>query len=307
MDLGYLSAFCTVVEMGSISKAAKKLFVTQPALSVKIQEMERHYQEKLLERTNRGIKPTEVGLLVYQHGKKIVSLTENIHTEIQRNRNPMQELLVGASSTIGNYALPCTVYNFKERHPNYKIMMNISNSEHVIEKVLNRKVEMGVVEGPLSEQMKQTLNHEGIRMKKVARNELVLTVPNNEYWQDTKSIDLETFRKQPLIIREKGSGIRATLEASLQENELTLDDLNVVMELNTINSIISAVAADKGVSLLPKMAIRKEISYKMLKSIHVEGINLQHDITTLFHPTETSKQLYETFLAFLHSKDRGFC
>jgi DNA-binding transcriptional LysR family regulator len=293
--------------MGSISKAARKLFVTQPALSVKIQEMERYYQEKLLERTNRGIKPTEVGLLVYQHGKKIVSLTENIQTEIQRNRNPIQELFVGASSTIGNYALPCTVYNFKERHPYYKIIMNISNSEHVIEKVLNRRVEMGVVEGPVSEQMKQTLNHEGIRMKKVARSELVLAVPNNEYWKETKSIDLETFRKLPLIIREPGSGIRATLEASLQANELTLADLNVVMELNTINSIISAVAADKGVSLLPKMAIRKELSYKILKSVHVEEIYLQHDITTLFHPTETSKQLYETFLTFLHSKDRGFC
>ncbi len=308
MDLSSLKAFCTVVETGSISKAAKKLFITQPALSVKIQGLEKYYKEPLLERTNKGIRPTETGTLVYSQGQKALTILENIEREIERKRNPVKELVVSAASTIGNYALPCTVYVFSERYPDYKISLDISNSQGVIDKILNRTVEMGLVEGPLSETEQVSLSQEGIKTKIVARNELFLIVPYNDRFREKKTISLEEVKQLPLIVREKGSGIRKTLEVTLAQKGFSLDDLNVVMELNTINSIKSAVAANKGVTFLPKMAIRKELHYRMLKALTVEGMIFHHDFILLYTSnSETGRPPYNAFLKFIQSKDRNFC
>ncbi|MBS4031728.1 MAG: LysR family transcriptional regulator [Clostridiales bacterium] len=308
MEINSLYAYCVVVESGSISKAAKKLFVSQPSLSVKIQELERYYHEKLLERTNKGIKPTAAGMIVYQHAQKILSLGENIERELDRSRGQEYELAVGASSTIGNYALPCTVYNFKERYPHINIQMDITNSKNVIEKLINRRVDLGLVEGPLCNETREALNTEKIKTKRVTLKELVLIVPNNEKWQNINGMLPDNqFRTMPLIIREKGSGIRTTLEMALAIRGITLDDLNVVLELNTINAIVSAVAAGKGVSILPRMAVRKELYYKMVKEVKVENFVFKHEFTTLFHAENVEKPNHAAFLNFLYSKDRGFC
>ncbi|MDW7651068.1 MAG: LysR family transcriptional regulator [Bacillota bacterium] len=308
MQIDNLKAFCMVVESGSISKAAKKLFVSQPSLSVKIQDLENYYQAILLERTNKGVRPTDAGLVVYQNAQKIISLGDNIERQLEKTRSEELELVIGASSTIGNYALPCTIYNFKEKYPLYKLTLDISNSEHVVEKVIDGRVEIGLIEGPLSPSLRETLTREGIGTKRVATNALILVVHNNGRFADTESIDLEhAFRSLPLIVRETGSGIRTTLEMVLAAHGLKLDDLNVVLELNTTNAIVSAVTSDKGVSLLPRMAIRKELHYKILREITVNNTNFRHDITTLYRTDNANKPLHATFLNFLHSRERGFC
>lgn len=308
MDLNCLKAFCTVVEAGSISKASKKLFVSQPSLSLKMQDLETYYQALLLERTNKGIHPTEAGVVVYQHAQKMLSIGDCIERDLVRSRGEGQELNVGASSTIGNYALPCTVYNFKEKYPSYRINLSIANSEQVVKDVMNRRIEVGLVEGPLSETTSLALSQEGIKTKRVATNELVLVVPNNEKWKDVTSITLEKdFSTLPLILREKGSGIRNTLEMALASRGISISQLNVVLELTTTNAIVSAVASAKGVSLLPKMAVRKELCYKIFKQITVETMTFKYSINTLYHPDDTKTSIHSAFLSFLHSSERGFC
>lgn len=307
MDFSSLKAFCTVVETGSISKAAKKLYITQPALSVKIKGLEKFFKEQLFERTNKGIKPTEAGLLVYNQGQKILAILENIEKDLAKSRSQVKELLVGASSTIGNYALPCTVYVFSERHPDYKIKLDINKTDNIIERISNRSLEMGLVEGPIPEETRKALAQEGVRFRVVAHNELFLIAPNTEQFEAMDSVTVGELRTMPLILREQGSGIRNTIETALSEVGLTLDDFNVVLELNTTNAIKSAISSDNGVSLLPKMALRKELHYGILKAIPVKGIKLRHNFTLLYYNVETNRPPYGTFLRFLQSKDRGFC
>jgi DNA-binding transcriptional LysR family regulator len=308
VDIASLKAYCTVIESGSISKAAKKLFVSQPSLSMKVQDLENRYQTILLERTNKGISPTEAGLVLYQHALKIVSLDQSIERELDPSRGEHPELIVGASSTIGNQALPCTVYNFNEKYPQYKISMKIGNSEHVIEQVVNKRVDLGLIEGPLSDAMRDTLAKEGIKTKRVTTNALVLVVPLNEHWNNISHISLENdFLELPLILREVGSGIRTTLELTLATRSISISDLHIVMELDTTGAIISAVTSGKGVSLLPKMAIRKELHYNILKEVTVDDIVFKHDFTTLYFQDDSQKPVYNAFIKFLHSKERGFC
>ena len=308
MDLNSLKAFCVVVEAGSITNAARKMFISQPSLSVKIQELENQCQATLLQRTSKGVKLTEAGQVVYDHAQKILFLGEKIERELDRSRSQDTLLQLGASSTIGNYALPCTVYNFKEKYPHYQIELDTFNTQILIEKVINKQVDIGIVEGPLDNNVRKMLDSEQIQIKRVITNELILVVHNSDKWQHLNEVTLDsTFKELPLIIREKGSGIRTTMEMVLASKGLRIDELNVVLELHSTNGIISAVTSDKGVAILPKMAIRKELHYKIFKQIQVDQVHFRHDITTLCHQTNTTKPLHSTFINFLHSRERGFC
>jgi LysR family transcriptional regulator, transcriptional activator of the cysJI operon len=309
MDLESLKAYCMVVDSGSISKAAKKLFVSQPSLSMKVQDLENHYHTVLLERTNKGVRPTEDGLILYQHARKILAIDESIERNLDRSRiSSFPRLTVGAATTIGDYALPCTVYNFQEKYPQYKISMKISNSENVVEQVINRHVDIGLVEGPLTKTVRERLASEGIKARRVSSTALILIVPNEKNYDSVQSISLDKdFARLPLILREKGSGIRTTLELALAARWLSVNDLNVVMELDTTNAIISAVTSGKGVAILPKMAVRKELHYNIVREVPIDGMLIKHAFTTLYHEDDIGNPIHDAFIKFLHSKERGFC
>jgi len=306
LDLSHLTTFCTVIEAGSISKAAKELYVTQPAISLKIQELEDHYQVQLLERTNRGIKPTEIGLYVYSESQKIIALLANMQREIDAMHNPSEELVIGASNTVGNFALPCTMFVFRERHPGYKVNIELGNTAEVINKMISRRVEIGLVEGPINESWAEQLAREDINIKIIARNKLILVAKNMGQYSSKRTITFEEMKNIPLIIREQGSGIRAAFEEVLSNKGFTLDDFNIVYELNSINSIVSAVASDMGVALLPGVALRKELRYKILKAIRISDIKFQHNLSLLYQ-SNTKKHSYNAFIQLINSKDRGFC
>lgn len=306
MDFSHLMVFCTVVDSGSISRAAKKLFVSQPSISVKIQELEEHYRVKLLDRTNKGVHPTEVGLFVYDEAERILEMLENIQRQIERARDSVERLSVGASGTIGSYALPCTLFIFKERYPDYNIILDIDNSSRIIDKILNRKVEIGLVEGPIQDTLKDSIAKEGFNTKKIDHTELLLITPNAAPYSDMDSMTLKDIQEIPLIVREQGSGIRATMEKVFSENGMSLSKCNVVLELNTINGIVSAISSGRGVSLLPRMALRKELRHRILKSIKVENSSFRHDFNLLYQPG-VKKSSYSTFVNLLGSSERGFC
>lgn len=191
MDISHLSTFCTVIEAGSISKAAKELFVTQPAVSQKIQELEEHYQAQLLDRTNRGVQPTEIGLYVYSEAQKILALMANIKREIESRRDPTEELLIGASTTVGNFALPCSMFVFREKFPGYQVDIDIGNATEIMNKLISRRIEIGVIEGPISDKWKVQMASEDIICREIAQTRMILVTGSTGPCNDRKSMKLE--------------------------------------------------------------------------------------------------------------------
>jgi LysR family transcriptional regulator, transcriptional activator of the cysJI operon len=306
MDLAHLSTFCTVVEAGSISKAAKELFVTQPAISLKIQELEEHYQVQLLDRTNKGISPTEAGLFVYGEAQKVMALIASIEREIELSRNPIEDLSIGASSTIGDSILPCTLLIYRGRNPGYNLTVDIGNTTQVIEKLVSRRVEIALVEGPINHSWRDILVREDISVKKVAQTRLILVAGSNGQYRETTSMSLEELFEAPLIMREGGSGIRTTFEQVIATNGLSTQDFNIIYEMSSSSSIISAVASDMGLALLPVMALRKELRHKILKNIGLTNIKFKHDFNLLYR-NDSKKLSHKAFIDLVCSKERGFC
>ena len=306
MDLSHLSVFCTVVEAGSISRAAKELFVTQPAISLKVQELEEHYQVQLLDRTNKGIIPTEMGLFVYGEAQKIIALLSNIEREIELNRNPIEDLTVGASSTIGNSALPCTLLIYRGRYPGYNITLDIGNSQQIIEKMLNRRVEVALIEGPIDNNQREILANDGILITKIAQTKLILVASCDGEYKDLTEVTLEKLRELPLIMREEGSGIKATFENVITAKGMSLQDFNIIYELTTGSAIVSAVSSDMGLTLLPIMSLRKELRHKILKNIPLKNISFKHEFNMIYRE-DSKKKSHKAFIELLDSNEKGFC
>ena len=307
MDLSHLKAFCTVVEAGSISRAAKELYVTQPAISLKIQELEEYYTVQLLDRTNRGIKPTEIGLYVYNEAQKIQALMGNIKREIELQRNPTEELNIGASTTLGNFALPCTMFVFREKFPGYQVNIEISNATKVMEKMVSRRVELALIEGPISKTWEERLTSEDINCRIIAQTRMILSASSSGRYSELKAINPEELTDIPLLIREEGSGIKATIEQTLAKKGLDLNSFKQLHELNTSGGIISAVSSGMGVTILPSMALRKEMRHRILKPIRVNNVQFKHDISLLYHEG-SMKQSYNAFVELISNPDeRGFC
>jgi len=307
MDLNHLTTFCTVIEAGSISKAARELYVTQPAISQKIQELEEHYKAQLLDRTNRGVQPTEIGLYVYSEAQKVQALMANIKREIESRRNPTEELSIGASTTVGNFALPCTMFVFREKFPGYQVNTEVGNATEIIEKLLSHRVEIGMIEGPIGKIWKERLASEDIAYCEIAQTRMILVVGGSGRFGEIKSIKLEELTKMPLLVREKGSGIRATIESTLAQKGYSLDNFEQLHELNTTSAIISAVTSDLGATLLPTMALRKELRHKILKPIKVENVQFRHNINLLYQEN-SMKHSYNAFVELVNNpQERGFC
>ncbi|SHK23827.1 transcriptional regulator, LysR family [Anaerobranca californiensis DSM 14826] len=308
MNIEHLRSFSLVVKLGSITKAAKQLHVSQPALSLQIQELEKTFNSTLLNRTNKGVSPTPIGDLVYNYSQKVLQLTETLNKEISSLKNlESQEITVGASEAIGEFALPCSVYIFKEKFPKHEINVAICDTKCVIERVMEGTLPMGIVEGIINQDLLKNIKGEGLVLKKFGNDKLVIIAPYNNQWKTKESIPFEELKKHNIILQPKSSGVMMTLENTLKYFNHSTDELKCILKLSNISAIISSVTSEHGISILPRMAIRKELRHRTLKAINITDIDLVHPIHIIYNPTKIQNNLGETFFKFLCSAERGFC
>ncbi|GFN24227.1 LysR family transcriptional regulator [Thermanaeromonas sp. C210] len=297
MNLSHIRAFCTVAQVKSMSEAARILHISQSSLSYQIQLLENDLEAELFTRTNKGVELTELGEIVYEYGQTLLQLVENMKRDLANWKSGHERLIVGASSTIGSYALPCTIYTFKEKYPEANIRLLVANREETIRRLLERTVDLGLIEGPVEVP--------GLVTRGVAEDELLLIVPSS--WPSSGSIGLEELRRLPLIIREEGSGTRQTIEKALGEHGLSLRDLNIVLELNSNDAIKSAIRAGHGVALLSRLTVRAELSTGALKALKVEGISFRTTFTIVYPQGKPASDLHKKFCRFILSNRRAFC
>ncbi|WP_366922538.1 LysR family transcriptional regulator [Metallumcola ferriviriculae] len=301
MQINQLEIFCMVAQIKSFSKAAKLLYMTQPAVSNHIISMENYYGAKLFHRHSYGVSLTEVGDVVYKHSQKLLDLHDAMEKEIDKVLSKEnRKLVVGASSTIGNYTLPCSIWAFKEKYPTVDISLEIGNSATIIKTVLNNQVNLAVVEGPI--------NHKDLEATDVFQDELILITPPKGKWLDIQEITLTEIKKEPLIIREQGSGIRKLWEEFLQSNGLDLTDLQVVTEMGSIDAIKSAVESGLGVAIVSKLSVKKEIRRATLREVKIKDIVSDINFQIIYRPEKNQPTITKRFIRFLTvPEERSFC
>jgi DNA-binding transcriptional LysR family regulator len=302
VNLEHLKAFYVTVMANSISKAAKQLHLSQPALSMQLQALEKELDSELLIRSTKGVQLTEAGEVLYDYAKTILSLKENIQRDI-KNIHKNQQLLLGACTTVGDYALPCSLFLFKDKNPDISVHVEISNTPGVITKLINHTVRIGIIQGkPPGDEMEYM---------EIMRDKLLLVV-QPQFWErlsagESNSITLEELKELPLIMREEGSGTRCYIEETLSEHGTSLDEFNIAVELNTPEAIKSSVTAGQGLSFVPEYTVKKELRIGHLKAIEVQDVDFTSHYYVAYLKDTKLRPHEKEFLDFLNSHKRGFC
>ncbi len=269
MKLAQIEAFYSVIRAGSISQAARQMHLTQPALSLQIRDLEEFFNVKLLERTNKGVKPTAAGGLVYYYGQKLMTMKEMLCSEIEKlQQGAERPLLLGASTVAGGYALHGSLSLFQEKYPGVRIRLTVMNSSQLVEMLVDGCLDVAIVEGPLPLHLLQGATE--IVSQKIGSDNLVVVTARGT-GPDRDTIGAEELKKLPMIMREQGSGLRFAAENMLRSVNLNPEEMNIVMELNSIEAIKTALVHGNRYAILSCLSVKNELDFGLLRAYRVEG------------------------------------
>ena len=295
MDARQIEIFVKVAELGSFSKAAEALFLTQPTVSEHIRGLEEELGVRLLDRLGRGAAPTKAGQLLLGYGRRILELHREARQALDQFQGRMSgELVVAASTIPGEYVLPALIGRFKEKYPDIAISLLIGDTQRVVEWVLEGRAELAVAGAQI--------DHRALEYRELMPDELVLVVSAAHPWHGKKTATLEEVRAEPLIVRERGSGSRHALEKALAEVGLDLSDFRVVGEMGSTQAIKQGVKAGVGISLISKRAVAEECQHGTLHCVKVKDLRFSRAFYLVTSTTRSRSPLAEAFRAFLISE-----
>ena len=294
-DLRQLEIFCSVVDLGSFSKAAEAVFLAQASVSERIATLEKMVGTKLLDRLGRQVVPTKAGELLYKHAILLLETKKTACLEMQGFLGKTQgEIQMGGSTIPGEYILPKMIGRFREKYPRVSVSLTIADSNEIITRVLDGALELGVVGSKSS--YKSLIFHE------LWKDDLVLAVPAQHRWAKKKQVSLEELFKEPLLLREAGSGTLKILEDDLQTaRSMVLGDLQVVARLGSSTAIKEGVKAGLGVSILSSMAIDTERKTGILRALKVKGLPLSRSFYLIRDKRRIASPLCQALYDFLRS------
>lgn len=265
MTLDQLRVFLAVVEYLHFTRAAEALYISQPAVSAAIQNLEEQYGVKLFHRIGRQVEITEAGKLLQGEALKIidqVTLTERGLKEL--NDLQLGELKLGSSLTIGNYWLPEKISQFKQQYPNIVVDCTLANTEEICAGTATGLFYLGLVEGQVKLSLKSDLEEEV-----VGGDRLFIVVGKAHPWFERQAVLLSELSTTDWVMRESGSGTQQRFEEALQNWGIQLKDLNIVLVLNSGEMVKAVVESGGGATGISEWMVKKELRLNILRSIRV--------------------------------------
>ncbi|MBI4461052.1 MAG: LysR family transcriptional regulator [Acidobacteria bacterium] len=284
MELDQVAAFLEVVRQRSFSRAAEKLYRTQPAISAQIRALEEEFGQKLFDRSGRKIFLTPAGEVLHEYGEKLASL----HREtVQRVREVQDaiggKLVVGANEATCLYVLPQVFAGFKKKYPNVGISIYRNFSHKILQKMAEHQVDVGIVTLPASQN--------NLKVMPIFEDELQVVVPSKHPFAKRAGLKVEDLVPEPLIF-PKGGHTRELLDKIFHKYQ---HQLHISMELASVESIKKFVGAGLGISLLSRTYAEMETTSGILKLVPLQGIKLVRRLGLVYR---TDRHLSRAVLAF---------
>src|SRR5213592_770422 len=292
MDLRRLEVFAKVAELGSFSRAADALSLTQPTVSEHVRALEDELGVPLLD---RRATPTHAGRLLLGYARRLLALQREAQQALDQFQGRMSgELVVGGSTIPGEYVLPALIGRFKGKYPDISICLLIGSSRQVTEWVEAGRVEVGVVGAPPGPK--------ALVARELMADELVVIVPAGHAWAGRKSVTLADVKEEPLIVRERGSGSREALERALDQVNSDLSTFRVVGEMGSTQAIKQAVRASVGIALVSQRAVEDECRAGLLFCLRVKDLRVARAFYLVTHRDRSRSPLAQAFVGFVESE-----
>ena len=292
MDFKQLESFITISKLNSFSKAAEKLFLTQPTISNHIQSLEKELGTILFNRTNKKITLTESGEILYEYAISILNKRDLAFFSLNEFKGKIEGILEISSSTIPEeYYLTDVISKFNSIYPDVKYLLMKYDTKQVLDKIQMGEIDFGIVGAK-----KELPNMKYI---KIFDDEIVLITPKSERYNSIDSINIKDLRNFPIIMRENGSGTRENLCKKLSDEGLQFNDLNVIAEIESNQTIKKFVMNGLGISFISNRAIQDEISMKKINIIKVNNFSIKRSFYFAYHDKRALSPLAKTFKDFI--------
>jgi len=258
-----LHVFFTVARLLSFTKAAESLHMTQPAVTFQVRQLEEYFNTRLFDRTHNRISLTEAGEKVYEYAERIFQLYNELENSVRELTGDISGILIlGASTTIAEYMLPSLLGDFKAKYPDVNIRLKVSNTDGIVSMVEHNVIDLGVVEAPVA--------NKNLAVETCRTDRLVAIVPPGHPLAKSEKIPLSAILEYPYICREEGSGTREVILDYLKEAGLDAAQLNIIMELGSLEALKGAVEAGIGISIVSRATLTKEIKLATLAVLELD-------------------------------------
>lgn len=291
--LQQLRMFKAIASEKSFTHAAEILFLSQPSLSKQIKTLENRLGISLLNRTNYKISLTEAGIVFLQYSERILALCE----ESCRALNDLKDgergnLKVGASQTIGAYLMPRVLTLFSKNYPQINLNIDVDSTRIISKKVAERVIDIAIVGGDIPIGLKKNLEIEDF-----VEDELILIIPKSHPFarKKKKKISKEDLYHLNFITLNSNSTIHKFIDNILIQNNIQTKQFNVIMELNSIEAIKTAVSLGLGAAFVSSSAIEKEIELKTVEIITIENIKITRTLSIITNPNAQRSKAFDFF------------
>ncbi len=287
-----LRVFCAVAETKSFSKASELIHLTQPAVSLQIQAMEELYETRLFDRSGNTITLTPAGEILYKRAKESLVLYAEAERKISEITGAIKgSLSIGASSTIGNYLLPQIITAFKKKVPQVNVSLVVNNTKTITEKLNAGEIDIALVEGDVSKQR--------FSVETLISDEMVVIMSPAHPWAERRNIPAIELTKEPLVLREEGSGTRQVILKHLEDHGIKQDQLRIALIMGSTEAVKGAVEEGVGVSILSGWAARKALRHGLLKATTFKDLKFHRNFSIISPKRNYSTHTAKEFLNFL--------
>jgi len=289
MNLNHLAIFHAVAEEGSMSRGAERLFISQPAVSKQIKELEAALGVTLLDRLPRGVRLTAAGEVLAGHARRLFAVEADAERAVAELKGLVQgRLTIGASLTIGDYLLPKILGEYRKKYPGIALHLEIANTHVIQQKLLEDALDVGLTEGFVEDGE--------LAAEVFSEDTLVAVVPPGHFLLGKESVTAAEFCREPFLMREPGSGTRAVIERALALQGIVVTP---AMSLGSTEAIKRGVASGLGVAIVSGLALATEIEIGLLRPLALSDLSITRPLHLVRGRGKSAGAAVQAFLDLL--------
>lgn len=295
MELKQLQSFVAVVRYKSFTKAAENLFISQPTVSSHIRQLEEELHHRLILRTTKSIEVTPKGMEIFEYALNILELRDRITQACAAK--PQKMIHLGASTIPSAYILPEILPEFGRLAPDTYFVIHQSDSQGIVDGLKNGLFELGLIG--------MDAESEALECVPFCQDHMILITPVNEHFlrlKNQKTPSVRELLKEPVILREKGSGSKKSAEQLLESLGISEADLNVTARINDQEAVKNLVAGGLGVSIISEKAANNFLQEKRLLGFELGEQNLTRRLYVAYRKNYMMQPHVKKFLNFILKK-----
>lgn len=289
--LDQLRILKAIASEGSFKKAAESLYISQPAVSLQVQNLERQLSVPIFDRGNRKAAFTEEGKVLLRYGNRILSLCDESCRAIEDLRSLNGgTLVIGASQTTGTYLMPRLIGLFRQKYPQIAVQLQVHSTRRISWSVANGQVNLAIIGGKVPPELNNVL-----QITPYAEDELALILPKLHPFSKLEYIQKEDLYRLRFIALDTQSTIRKVIDQVLNQNGIDSTRFKIEMELNSVEAIKNAVQSGLGAAFVSISAISKELELGILHWVKIEDITIRRTLSIVVNPNRYRSKASQAF------------